>query len=520
MIAKSFKLALLTTIVIICTSVFKFVFAVEINIIGQNETRYARGELLDRAPGESFGYLENYLELNTNIDKFRLYLRQGYKLPSEFGDRQAGMDAFDKRYIEYRDKHLKLRGGHFYRNWGQGLFFGNYESLELDVDTGLEGILFEGNYKKLDAALFRGVETDDEGGFSEGAEGIILDYQLPYRLKIGGGYLRLDDGPRHPSINRSGVQLIKDFDVLSFQGIYVSDKFDSEPGSSYSGFYSSTSVFGSGWGMLMEYKNYDLFTYRVRRVIDEISSFPSLQNPPTAIPEQTMPLLDRHPRIIHFYDDVGYQLEFTINRGDFNLIMNYNQSSEHDGESVVPSLEEEFSPYQGLFAHLKYEPLTGNSWILQGGMNEDVEFTKTATGGYAAWFRRYAGGAVYEAALNDEYTIQTEFELMQVNDLGFDERYWEQYISLVLSKSPHWIFTTLLERTEDTGETGGLDWKGGMPGGEGKYWISGELTLDFLEKYQANIFYGYERGGIRCTGGFCRAVSPFHGAKLRLTAHF
>ena len=514
--------------------VFSTAYGNEITISGQNEARYARGEQPESSADESYGYLENYLELNTNIDKFRIYLRQSYKIPSEFGYKNFGLNAIDKRYIEYRDKHISIRGGDFYRSWGSGLLFGNVEFLELNLDTGLEGILIESSRNNFDISAFRGVESDSTSEFREAAEGAYISYLIPhnfipYKIRLGGSLSRLDEGVRHPQINRHGFEIEGEFGVLNLYTAYVSDKLDSLNSGwkkYHNGFYSTATVYGVGWGLLFEYKNYELFTYNDPGNVGGVTDYPSLQYPATGVPEATIYLMDRHPRLAHYYDDLGIQIEGTASYEDWGFSVNYNMSSEHDGQSLLPKLEEEFSPYRAFFAHIEHHPWNGNRMVFQGSYSENIEFTHTVNeGGYSLWFQRIGLGGIYEYKIDNRYSLEIDLQLMQESDKspGRGDVHWEEYIAISLSRSPNLVGTFVVERTEDNSEVGANDWSDGwlgFIGGGGLYWPSAEVVVDFYERHQMRLFYGYERGGLRCTGGVCRVVNPFKGAKIIFTSYF
>lgn len=487
------------------------VAALSISITGQNEARYARGSQVGFEDAGSYAYFEDYLDFNLTIEKFRIYLRQGYKLPSEFGDFQAGKSAYDKRYIEYTDQNLTIRGGDFYKIWGQGLLFGNVELRELNKDSGLEGIFAETSLNKLNAALFRGTEQDENNESVESVEGAYLSYELPFDLLIGGSIVRLDKNLRHPLILRNGFELSYEVGPVSLYSTYMSDELDVDPVKYHNGFYMNSTVYGSGWGLLGEYKNYRLYTH---------NGDLALQYPPTAIPEATMHLLDSHPRTVYFNDDVGYQFELTLSHDDWNGIFNFNQSSAHDDQFPLPVLREEFSPYRSLFVQLERSPYDGDRLILKGGWNEDVTFTRTASGGYSVWYQRFGLGGVYDRALFEKYETSADIQVMMVNNLGIDHKYWEEFFSLACVVNTKVTLTGSIERTENVDEDGGLKWQTGIIGGEGRYWPSFETTIDFSQIHKARVFIGHERGGLRCTSGSCRWVNPFKGVKIDLTSQF
>ena len=505
------NLLIFCIVVLLISSYSTSVLALSISITGQNEARYARGSQVGFEDAGSYSYFENYLEFNLNVEKFRFYLRQGYQLPSEFSDFQAGINAYDKRYIQYTDDHFSIRGGDFYDIWGQGLLFGNVELRELNIDSGLEGLFVESSFLNFEAAAFRGTEQDENNESVESAEGVYLSHDLPFDVLLGGSIVRLDENERHPIILRSGLELSYELGPFSLYSAYMSDELDLDPVKYHSGFYMNSTVYGSGWGLLGEYKNYRLYTH---------DGDLSLQYPPTAIPEATMHLLDSHPRTVLFNDDVGYQFELTLSHEDWNAILNFNQSSEHDDQSLIPSLQEEMSPYRSLFVQIERYPYDGDRFVLQSGWNEDVTFTKTATGGYSVWYQRFGIGGIYERSFSEKFDISTDMQVMMVNNHGIDHKYWEEYFSVSCIIQPNVTLTGSIERSEDVDEDGGLKWKTGTIGGEGRYWPSMETSIEMSQSHKVRVFLGHERGGLRCTGGSCRWVNPFKGVKIDMISQF
>ncbi|MFH0765392.1 MAG: DUF6029 family protein [Calditrichota bacterium] len=492
--------------------------ALELRLTGQNEARYARG----RQPGSldaNYHYFENYLELDAGLDPLRLHLRQSYRLPSEYGRRSSGLDAFDKRYIEYAKDDVLLRGGNFYRTWGRGLLLGVIEVLELNFDSGLDGLLMEVSQGDWEASAFRGVEADSAGEFREQGEGFRLSKRLPMGIRLGAAAVHLDKGPRHPDLNRTGGELEKEFDQGSLFLAYVADKLDRDVDRYHNAFYGAGSIYGDGWALFGEYHNYRLFTYRDPGQPSGFADQPSLQYPPTGSPESTMHLLDRHPRLSHFNDETGLQVEANFNREDWTLLMNYSQSSEQDKDGVIPRLKEEYSPYRGVFAHLERNPYEGDRLALQGGWQEDVEFTATSAGGYSVWFQRVAAGGIYERRLDDSWTLAGDLQVLKVIDRSRDYHFWEDFLGVTLTRSPWGSLTAMIERSLNRSEVGGLDWVGDDGAGM-RYWPSVETTLKIKDNHQVRLFVGHERGGLRCSGGVCRFVNPFKGVKLTVTSQF
>ncbi len=495
---------------------FDNIYALDLNISGQNEARYGRGKPITGSSDDDYAFFENYLELNATLDDYRIYLRQTYLLPSvpELGGvRQAGLDAFDQWYIEYAPEGLTIRGGNFYRTWGRGLLFGTLESIDLGFDTGLQGVLVEGYNGGFEGAAFRGVEIDSTGDFREASEGLFMSYRLPDgltrmdQLRIGGTVSRLEDGPRHPLIERKGVELEAEYGSCSIFAAYVADRVDFDPTAQYhNGFYSALAYYGSGVSVLLDYKNYNFLTYE---------DLPPLLYPATVTPTTTMYLLDRHPRQQEFRDDVGWQLEATGIYGDWSYLLNFNQSSSREnGNALIPTLKEEFSPYQAFYFNIEWDDYETHHVVIQGGVHQDVKFTPTAEGGYSEWRERIGFGTMYDYHFGDIYSVSADVQLLLDYDKGQDRRFDDQYLALSFSRSPDVSLTAAVERSNDSAE------EGGTKDASYTYWPSLELTYNFMEQHQVRLFGGHERGGLKCTGGVCRSVNPFNGVKVTLTSQF
>ncbi len=502
------------------------------SISGQNEARYGSGHQANRFPDNSLKYLENYLELTGNLDKLRFYIRQSYRIPSEYDVRTEGLDAFDKLYIEYATEHLTVRGGDFYRTWGKGLFFGNQELRDVNIDSGIEGALVEGNYDFYDAAAFRGVEVDTLGGALETAEGFWASARLPFDTKLGIGYATLESGPRHPTIDRHGFDIEKDFEFGNVSAAYVSDRLPAwfvpdifvtpHKNRFNQALFTAATVYGTGWSFYLDFRSYHLFTYQeVKPIVGTVIQTP-LQNPPIGRPENTMYLLDHYPRVLRFDDDVGFQAEFTANQGSFDWLLNYHQSTRSDKNNFVSKHADRYSPYEGVFLRTEYAAPWDDKIGLKYGWQRDVD--------YDYYFKvvskrsiRNAIGISYETELSENKGLSGEIQAMGVKSeaSGVSDNYWEEYISATYSQGGTFSATGTLSRSESPQyATDGVAWGKDFIGGGGWYWPSADVVIQLFEQHQLRLFYGYERGGISCAGGVCHIVNPFKGVKLSLVSHF
>ncbi|MBT3233470.1 MAG: hypothetical protein HN356_11715 [Calditrichaeota bacterium] len=477
-----------------------------LSITGQNKIRYGRQAVSQTGLTDDLYYLENYFELFASFEKFRFHVRQRYLMPSEYGQRLDGLAAFDKIDVEYITDHLRIKGGDFYQEWGRGLLMGSLESIDLNFDSGLEGLVVEGDYKNFEVSIFRGVEVDTTNTVQEGAGGGMLSYRFPFGLKLGGSIIHLDDGIRHEAIDRRGVEGEYIFD---FGSAYVSYTTDSYFYGTYPhGFYSALEFFGRNWAVLLDYKNYRFAYYVV----------PALLFPPQVFPENIMYLFSRNKPATHFTNDVGLQADLTYRWNDWDFNLNVNQSSYQEKIKILPSLDLSQRPFWSTFFSAEYAPLGKDRVLFQGGYMENTALNY-----------RYGAGTLYEWRINRKLSLTGELQFDKyitptwVDDIAHWGGYREAYLLVGLAKSHFGTITGTLGMSNDPWASQGAIPKGWLKSdfwGKDMYWPAILLTADFMEQHQLRVFYGYDRGGLGCAGGLCRWVPPFRGIKVSLTSQF
>jgi hypothetical protein len=487
------------------------------SLTGQNEIRYGRPGKKEFNSYDYLYYMENYLQLYATYEEFTLHVRQRYLMPSEFGERRDGLDAFDKIFVEYKTDHLRVKGGDFYTEWGRGLLMGSLESLELNFDSGLEGIMAEADYNNVEIAVFRGIEVDTSSAILESAAGGMLSYNFPYsrfiagNVKLGGSAIHFDEGNRHAAFDRRGVEAQYLYDFGSVYVSYSTDSYNELAETYFHGYYSAFEFFGRDWSLLIDYKNYRFPPFQL----------PALQFPPQAFPTSIMYLFSREQPETHYQNDVGVQAELTyrFNGWDYNL--NVNQSSYQDKIRILPSRQTRLHPFWSTFGTAEYAPLGKDRLLFQAG------YMETTARNY-----RYGGGILYEWRIDSELTLTSEAQSVWVETPSTwseeEESYlWagyrEDYILIALTKSHFGTITGTLARSNYEWATEGTFPKGRLKHkifGRGQYWPAILLTADFMERHQLRLFYGYERGGLGCAGGLCRLIQPFRGVKATFTSQF
>ena len=236
-------------------------------------------------------------------------------------------------------------------------------------------------------------------------------------------------------------------------------------------------------------------------------------------------LLTRYPHQIDFGDEVGGQLEIFYSPKE-NLTFDFNASltSRHydynnigtnglilfqridRSAAFLPSIKKELSPYWELFLEAEYY------------------YTKNIKIKVAAAHQNSTVYNIYDPASSDiiktnTIPIEIKYDFKKIYSLKFnseqqwvynsirvgDKNFYNEYLSLAISRSPNIVLTGNFEITTDKEDPSGK-----------KYWASGEISYKFTSANTVMLSYGSERGGLKCSGGICRYVKPFNGFRLTI----
>lgn len=531
----------LTIIIIIVIASAGVSYSADVNLSAQNELRFGDGEQSARFPPH-FRYFENYLELNGSIDKVRFYIRQVQRTPGEFGRKSSGLQSIDKLSVEYAGDPITVKAGDFYSVWGRGLLFGNQELRELDIDTKLTGVTATGSWENVDASVMYGVTADTSFYVThetiptplESVQGAYFQFRLPFDIKAAAGHLNLEPNKNHPKLDRHGFELGQDFSGASYYLNYSSDRFLNPVDTVYDGFnpirprfyhafFGSTSFFGNGWSAYFDYHHYRAFLNLMenRPLFPPGLTQPLMLIPPIGRPDRSMFLLDHVARTIRYDSNVGYQVEFSGKRWDWDFWGNWAHYSTLNKAGLGVSSDGVHNPYRSLVLKGEGSLGFGDKIALSMGAQYDQDSLSTTE---SSVFKRFAWGAGYEPTpFSEDFTLRTDAEVMSISERhpGRFRSYWEQYLSLGFGWQGQVSLNCQVTRTELTGSGDGTAWpKEWLFGGKAECWPSTELVMQLYGQHRLAIFYGYERGGESCAGGICHIVSPFKGIKLTLTSHF
>lgn len=412
--------------------------------------------------------------------------------------------------LNYRNKGLELKVGHFNETLGNGILLRSYE---------IPGSVFEDQAYRV------------KQGFYRDLKGIAASYDHRFfKIKIvrARSLLNLfpptfDEKERRPDLSEAlqiesrvlkqniGIMLMRnhntgrreDFSSVFLKGLIKNFSynfefarqlddpafFKLEDASSW-GFYGSLNYSFSSTGISLEYKDYH-----------NIFIGSGISDPPTLIREQSYRVLNRSTHVPELTDESGWQFEAYQSFSNGNMLtLNYAWTKNQLFRDFV---------FQEYF--LEYEMRFRNYDVLRLFIDYSKDPLRLED-------HRYSGGFLVESYFGSSLGASFQFEYQYferellekqtVNNLVFfsslySPSAWSIGINVEASSDP--IQTALLP---EGSESNYRFW----PGLTGSYHINDDNKITF--------FAGKRRGGPACTSGICYEVLDFEGLEVRLTTKF
>jgi hypothetical protein len=543
--------------ILLIAAVIFFVFSQEavysqlklnVKVSASNLLRYGKGkENVIAGTTTTKEYFEELGDVRLFVNEFILGIRYEYDDPIEFG---TGTKGISRRFIEFNKDNFLVRAGNYYELFEKGLTLNAFENRGLGFNTQLDGIKL--NYKKnWKDVKFNG--TIIGGGL------VYDDYLIPGReeqysvragnfnfspvklFSLGGSYLfTKGDIPSSGQIANINAEIFEgnfsfrwksinlDVTYANKHTVVTFPKYEAVRGD---GGYGSFSFTTGGLGITLDYKNYrfNLTTPNERSSTSPLKALP-FQNPPTGIKEHSTTLLSRYPHVVDFNDEVGFQVDaFYSPKDNLTINLNASLSSRHynyedvdttvfiryrrieRNNSFLPSIEKVFSPYWELYLEAEYYYRKNWKFKAAGGRQYSIIYNVISPEGSDIVTATTIPVEIkYDFA--KVYSIKLQAEQQWVyNSLNDDDnkRFFNEYISLSISRSPSLILNGTIEFSTDKDDPSGK-----------KVWGTGEITYKISTANSVTFSYGSERGGLKCSSGICRYVNPFNGFRLTVINNF
>jgi hypothetical protein len=168
-----------------------------------------------------------------------------------------------------------------------------------------------------------------------------------------------------------------------------------------------------------------------------------------------------------------------------------------------------FSPYWEAFLEAEYYYSDNLMFKLSAGRQTSVVYN-IVDPGTSDIIRTFTIPVEVKYDFMKKYSVQLNTEFQKVfNSIRVKQKFYNAYLSAAVSRSPNLVLAYNMELSSDEEDPTGK-----------KVWYQGEVTYKFSSANSITVSYGSERGGLKCSSGICRYVSPFHGFRLTVINNF
>ena len=434
--------------------------------------------------------LENWLDIDFYFENFTAGLRMELYHPRDPTLQFPGSDAVEEgvtfRYFEYQRDNIRARIGNYYAMFGRGLVLRTYEDRNIRIDNNMEGVRFDFSKDLLSATFLSGRPINLSGERTDLLHGADLALRPTEWVVLGGSYLNSDPHQRNKAEIASGRV------VASLSGSNWAWDLYGEYGkrtkSQGKGVYISSSFTTAGFGLSLEYKYYDLFSFQ--------SKERTHNTPPALVREHAYTLLNRDPYELDADDEVGIQIEATYSPDpNTSIVANYSLTKDNDKTiwgGVETRYEEGYTEIEHHFSDAFYS--TG---AIGASQNEsDTYITPIFESTYS---------------LDPANSLRFVFQHRHTKSHSFGEFDNHMY-SLEFARSPRFTMSLVGEWTNMSE----IQKKLKHVSKRNNMWLFGQLDVNISPNHDLSVMYGSRQAGFLCAGGVCRFEPEFEGIEVKL----
>ncbi len=439
--------------------------------------------------GRSFQVI-NQLDLTFSTGDYVAGLRADSNL-----DFSPWQDAYSlgKRFVEVDKKTVSLRLGDFYHSVGRGLAFSllktfEKEGLEYIIDTTVDGGKFSLTQMPLTAEVFGGWIDRRESEITDKVFGGRLGFQWKNVGNINLNFIGSELGKGSDFGNRSMKMgsLVVDVPQWSrvaklFGELLILRKKRHYEASSISGHgvYLEAGVYWKNLNALFQLKDYRNLDFEYNR-------------PPLLESEQIPIVANQFVLSAVHVAGISGRLDYALPRASSVIFAQFScqreQPAAHrrDVIHIFAGFEKKFQE-------------TGWLNVLAGYRAERTDSLVF----YYTHGRTLHGQSNFSYPLTKRLSLELDVEGKTFDGQHHDYDEWRSFLSL--HDSPHWVATVFFDWTDDPEI---LFFK------NKKRWGGIQCEYRFGKAASLRVFFGSNKGGVKCAGGVCRFFPPFEGLRI------
>ena len=451
---------------------------------------------VDRYRGGRKGQIINQLDMSVTSGRFLAGARADADLDfSPLEDRFS----LAKRFIEYNRKDISLRAGDFYYSLGRGLMFSvlktfEKEGLEYIIDTTVDGGKAAFSKGNLTAEAFGGWLDREQSGVKDKVLGGSVGWRigqkadlklnfLGSRLEPGSAYNNRDVLKESASLDipnlKDRLKFYGEFSLVQRKLYYSPDPVDGH------GLYLESGLFLKNLTLLLEFKDYKNLDFEYNR--------------PPLLESELVPIIaNQYAKEVKDITGVSAKVDLSFPKvtsflfGKFAYFDDRSRMKPRRIADVFLGGEKKFKE-------------TGWLNLLAGWRNEETDSLIY----YYTNGRTIYGQANLSYPLSKRFSLEADFKAKWFAGRNLD--YYERRSFLSFFYSPHWILTVFFDQTDDPEI---LFFK------KKRDWWGGQIEIRFTQGNAVRIYYGANKGGVKCSGGVCKFFPPFEGLRIDALLRF